>query len=216
MFNQGMKTRNVYHVIILDESGSMIPKKEGVVGGFKSYVSEIKSSNSSSNHFMSLITFNDSSKVPLNKVSLTDVDKYNIDNSYRPSGMTALFDAIGLGISTHKHLDSDNSTFIFNIFTDGEENVSRECSQSQIQEMISGLRSTNRWVFNYMGVEEDAISTATAMGINARNVMRYEDNSMGTLKSMSYVARAAANYSVALDKGAALSTADFMELGKED
>ena len=183
--NQGMKGNKIYHVLILDESGSMAPKASATLEGFKAYLDEIRTKDDG-NQYMSIILFSDQMRDPPLMVGarLDDPSIMYVDTLYEPGGMTALYDAIGLAVTKHKEFDDGSCLFIVNIFTDGRENASREYDRETIKKMITELRSTKRWVFNYLGVEEDAVGTATGLGIKGMNTLRYDDSAIGTRRAI--------------------------------
>lgn len=151
-------------VFILDKSGSMNSIKNDAIGGFNSFVEEQLKNEGETN--VDLVLFNS------NVVVHNDITKID-ENIYQPSGLTALLDAIGIGIENmnKKLLNTPKSehpeNIIFTIMTDGEENASREYSKSVIEQMIKEKTELD-WQFIFMGANIDSVSTAKSLGIASR------------------------------------------------
>lgn len=151
-------------VFILDKSGSMHTIKDDAIGGFNSFVEEQLKNEGETN--VNLVLFDTYVSVRNN---ITKID----DNTYKPSGMTALLDAIGAGIANmeSKLAETPKSerpeNIVFTIMTDGEENSSREYSKSAIEKLIKEKTELG-WQFIFMGANIDSVSTAKGLGIDSR------------------------------------------------
>ena len=94
------------------------------------------------------------------------------DDTYRPSGTTALFDAIGKSIKHKKmKLKSINSKkqpkhVIVAIITDGFENSSKVYTRDKISKMINKKVENDNWNFMYLGADQDAILEGSRIGIS--------------------------------------------------
>src|ERR1700689_4136469 len=93
----GRKQRVLVNVI-LDKSGSMSTKVQDVIGGFNLYLDEL-GKESSVDYGFSLTLFDTGVKMKYKAVALAKVAKLD-DTNYRPSGNTALLDAIGNTVQT--------------------------------------------------------------------------------------------------------------------
>lgn len=60
--------------------------------------------------------------------------------------------------------------------TDGLENASREFSKNKVLAMITEQRDVYKWDFVYSGANQDAIATASTMGIDAASAITYKPN----------------------------------------
>jgi hypothetical protein len=94
-----------------------------------------------------------------------------------PRGSTALLDAVGATIKeTGYQLESmpeherPGKVFVV-IGTDGEENSSRECSKTQVKDMITEQRDTYGWEFIFIGADIDAFAEAGGMGVSRGSTM---------------------------------------------
>jgi hypothetical protein len=102
---------------------------------------------------------------------------------YRPSGNTALLDAIG--ITTEKlekiQLETNLSiptTVVVVVLTDGYENSSRVFKLSDIRRTISRLEETGHWTFSFMGATLDAVDVADQMNFQRQNSMSFDKRTM--------------------------------------
>lgn len=83
-------------VFILDKSGSMESILDDTIGGFNSFLREQKLVDGDAN--MTLIQFSTNVTRTFTGKNLKDVEPLTKD-TYRPSGWTALLDAMGVGIT---------------------------------------------------------------------------------------------------------------------
>lgn len=136
-------------VILLDESGSMSLCRDSVISGYNEYITKLK--NSSTNINVTLTKFDSTGIREVYK------DKYIQDigtltqNDYVPGEMTPLYDAIGKTITSIKDLKN----VLFIIYTDGQENCSREYTHDSVKKLIDEHRK-NSWGFVYLGINIDA------------------------------------------------------------
>ena len=149
---------------ILDESGSMYSGINDTIGGFNSYVAEIKGKPK-----FTLTKFGgkDGTVIPYKNVKLSKVKPLTKD-TYVPYGNTPLLDAIGKTIASLK----GKRKVLMVIQTDGEENASVEFTGEQIKEMIEKKQKIG-WAFVFIGADIDAFSISRSFGISAGNVGSY-------------------------------------------
>lgn len=153
---------------ILDESGSMGPKRADVIGGFNTFLSEQKALQVD-DLSMVLAKFNTVVSLVHKAVPIADVQPLTPE-TYTPGGMTALFDAIAQAVRL-----ADAETFdraICLVITDGLENSSRETSKEQVVEIIKAHEGKGNWSFVYLG--EDPQRWARETGASVRNTAQYQ------------------------------------------
>lgn len=217
IINNTMKTK-VYNVIIIDESGSMMPLTDSVIKGYNDLLGEIKktqvNNKETQDHMITLVLFDD----PNNIKVINDHSDLLMSNelsrlSYKPRGCTALLDAIGSTLTPlEKIVDMDEDGFgMVTIITDGYENASVKYSGEDIFKLIGRLREKG-WDFNFMGASENFIETAKKM--NIKNASRWETTSAGTSamfakESHDRTIKSNIMCSLAMDD-------DFIELPKEE
>ena len=117
--------------VILDKSGSMSSKVQDVIGGFNLYLDEI-AKEPAVDYGFSLTLFDTVVEMKYKAVPLAKVAKLR-DTTYRPSGNTALLDAIGNTVQTVSTDGFDKTITV--IMTDGEENSSREWTLKTVREL---------------------------------------------------------------------------------
>ena len=109
---------------LIDKSGSMQPQVDDVVGSFNTFVKE-----QSPDTELSLWTFSNDLKCVF-KEQVSNVKPITSDD-YKPSGGTALYDAMG---EVLKGLASGDRLIVL---TDGQENSSKRYTKQHVKDLIS-------------------------------------------------------------------------------
>jgi hypothetical protein len=183
--------------IVLDRSGSMDSVKSDTIGGFNSFLKAQKEVPGEAT--ITLAQFDDIYEVVYEGIRLQGAPLLN-DQTFVPRGTTALLDAIGRTINaTGKRLAAIPETerpekVIFVILTDGYENASREFKVEQINDMIRHQRDVYAWEIVFIGANQDAITSASQMGIQAANALTYAANTVGTQQAFSSLTQNIAAY----------------------
>jgi uncharacterized protein YegL len=168
--------------VILDKSGSMSTKVQDVIGGFNLYLDEL-AKESAVDYGFSLTLFDTVVEMKYKAVPLANVAKLD-DSTYRPSGNTALFDAIGNTVQTVNTDGFDKTLTV--IMTDGEENSSREWTLQAIRELIKSKEAAGNWTFVFLGANLDAFAQGVSFGVPMANSVRYDPaNYRGVYASLS-------------------------------
>lgn len=144
---------------LLDQTGSMVPRKEETILSFNQYVADLYKLPEPVE--LTLTLFN-SSKVDVRykKAKLDEVVPLNKD-TYIPDDATPLLDAIAKAVEEV----GDEKRCIFIILTDGQENSSRDHTKAQIKQLIE-KKEGEGWQFVFMGIGGmDSVDEATSMGI---------------------------------------------------
>jgi hypothetical protein len=170
-----MTTDNVYNLIILDESGSMSTIKSYTISGFNEIVQTIKGIERQypgQKHYISLVSFNGMGiRTLLDKQPVSGLNKID-ERTYHPNSSTPLYDAIGLSVLKLR-IDLagiDNKNVLVTIFTDGEENSSREFNGAQIKKIIEEQKALG-WTFTFIGANQDVMEEAQKISIT--NTMHF-------------------------------------------
>jgi len=188
---------------ILDESGSMGPKRADVIGGFNTFLNEQKALQVD-DLSMVLAKFNTVVSLVHKAVPIVDV-KPLTPESYTPGGQTALFDAIAQGVKL-----ADGETFdraVCLIMTDGEENSSRETTKEQVAAIIKEHEARGNWTFAYIG--ENPERWARETGTSVRSTAQYNHGDPGA--SFDIARRATSAYRAS----DAAQSQDFIDPDKE-
>lgn len=186
--------RNLTEIaFILDQSGSMESIKSGTLEGYNSFLLQQQEENSKYPVRFTLTLFNTGISEPIHSVAVSEAKPLD-HSSYRPSGGTALLDAIGITVDgLGKRLSETPEQerpdkVIVAIMTDGEENSSRIFNWNQISDKIRQQTEVYKWEFLFLGANQDAIATAARMNIHAESSATYSndnDSARTVLKAMS-------------------------------
>lgn len=155
---------------ILDRSGSMQSMQEPAVVAFNDFVKSQLDVPGDAR--LTLVQFDDTYEVPVSAQPVQIVPELTAA-TYTPRGSTALLDAIGRTIqatagriSALPEMEKPGKV-IFAIFTDGEENASREYTAKHISDLIRLYRDEKGWEFLFLAANQDAIASASAMHMDA-------------------------------------------------
>ncbi len=159
----------VHNLFILDESGSMESIKKSIIDGFNEIVRKIKDIEiefPEQEHFFSMISFNGNGIKILHLADpVSQIAQINSEN-YLPDNLTPLFDAIGFGVKKlEQFLENQHKYNVsVKIFTDGEENSSKEYNVEQIKNIIEEKKNQG-WNFAYIGTDHDIEKMAKSIAI---------------------------------------------------
>lgn len=158
-------------IFVMDKSGSMISMGNEPIDGLNNFYEEQKK----------IVEFNSTLILFNEKVSFIHMNKpskelENITSKdYIPSGMTALYDAIGKGIDYQRSIKTDNVIFV--ILTDGLENSSQEYTKETIKILIEKMETEYKWKFMYLGANQDSFVVGGGLGF--RNTTNFDATPMG-------------------------------------
>ncbi|MFG2076901.1 hypothetical protein [Nonomuraea maritima] len=161
--------------VLMDRSGSMVQVKTAAEAGLVLLLQEQHTNPAET--LVSLYEFATRHQVVYEYLALNDVPLYEL----RPSGSTALLDAIGITISRiNEQLDQmpegeQPAEISLAIQTDGEENWSQEYRLDQIKALITEQRAKG-WNIVFLGADQDAITVASSMGIDPGMTLSYGSN----------------------------------------
>jgi uncharacterized protein YegL len=161
---------------VLDKSGSMATCLDDTVGGFNTYISELKNDKKSAYSF-SLTLFDtrfENRHVAINLSGVPDLTKQN----YLPGGGTALLDAIGRTVSAVEAKGEKYDKVLTVILTDGQENASREFNLAKIKELIEKKEGEGNWTFVFLGADLSAFTAGDSMGINLSNSVKFNQQNV--------------------------------------
>lgn len=175
--------------VVLDKSGSMYNQIDDTLGGFNSFVDEQRGVD---NARLTLITFSNNIHTNYESVHVKEVQKLT-QKSYKPSGGTALLDAIGTAIKKNDELCGDTKKMVV-IITDGQENSSKKYTKAHVNDLISDRRARD-WEFVFLAANQDAIETGQSYGIAPESALSF--NQQGATQEAFEVAAQAVYRSVA-------------------
>lgn len=139
------KKPKTHVIMVLDKSGSMASIRKETIDHFNEQVDKIRKIAKDQDVSISLINFNEELQEKFWDVPLKQLKKLTLED-YLPSGMTALYDAIGLtalkGEKQFMDLKDENTAVLFVVLTDGYENSSKEFTSKWPTQLTSKLKST--------------------------------------------------------------------------
>jgi len=180
---------------ILDRSGSMAGLVDDTIGGFNTFLAEQKKVAGAAN--VTLVSFADCSTTVYAGKPLADAPLLSTE-TYRPSGNTALYDAIcetvdATGARFTMMAESERPGMVMVvIITDGEENHSRKFSREDVFQRITAQQDVYKWTFLFLGANQDAFRAAGAMGIPQNLAASYSASASGVAAGYGSVSEKAA------------------------
>lgn len=165
-----------YILFVLDKSGSMDSQRDRAISGYNEFLGDqkkIKDDKAS-------ITLTLFDTIVDNLYADKDLDeaKELTRGTYKPSGWTALYDAIGISVKAVEKKVTDKDRVVVTIFTDGQENSSREYNHETIRKLITEKEGEGNWTFAFMGVDKDAWVVGQRIGINDGNTFSIDPNDL--------------------------------------
>jgi len=201
--------------IILDRSSSMGSIRDVTISTFNEQVDAIKETAKESDTRVSLVTFADHVDEPIIWNKPVKSLKKLTREDYRPSGMTAMNDAVGLTIDKLRGLPEaadEDVSFLVVIISDGLENASQEYTSQLIANRIGPLQDSGRWTFTYIGANQDLSQVSKDTGIHMDNTFAFVASAQGVNSMSVDTARATKSFfNGRLCKPGAYSKADFYD-----
>lgn len=195
-------------VFILDRSGSMGGTESDTIGGYNSYIDDLKNKEAR----ITTVLFDNEYEMITKRQDVKEVKKLT-KKQYFVRGCTALLDAIG---KTIKYMEKEKSEkVLFIITTDGYENASHEFNKEQIKEMIQGHKD---WEFMYIGADIDSYSEGQSLGIDSSNIANYKKDKKGISKLFKAMGRVSSCFyeEACIDSSWKEELEDYMEENKTD
>lgn len=175
-------------VVILDESGSMHYLQNDVIGGFNNLIAEQKALPGEAD--VTLYTFATTVRMPIDGKNVQEVEPLSVV-SYSPSGGTAMNDAIGQALT--KLLFENPEKAIISIFTDGQENASREYSRAQVKDLIAQAEEKGYQVV-FLAANMDVVSEGASLGLMAGATRAFSADAKGMEFAYLQASSATTNY----------------------
>lgn len=143
-------------IILLDASGSMGIIRDKIILAVNNLIDEqsLLSKKLNDEATITIIVFNEEIKTIIKNANISEV-KHITEDMYFPDGFTALYDAIGTGISQHRN----DTNVLFVIVTDGEENSSKHFNHNDIKVLINEKKAIG-WNVIYLSHNDASVSQA--------------------------------------------------------
>jgi hypothetical protein len=101
------------------------------------------------------------------------------ESTYNPNCSTPLYDALGESLTRlrYKINQEEDHHVLVTILTDGEENSSKEFTNSMINKMVKELKKAG-WTFTFIGANIDVEKAAAQISVS--NYIQFEQSIGGT------------------------------------
>jgi len=217
VINKELTPKETYYLLVVDGSTSMSHLTKSTISGVNEQIDAIKNLEKEfpeQTYHMSFIHFNSTVTVEYTNRPANSLEHIN-ESNYKCTGMTAMLDAIGVGVrdlneKIKDKIASGEASAVVVIITDGEENSSREFDGTKIKSMIEELQKTEKWTFTFIGANIDSISTAKNYGINLDNVMQFSSDVNSNSRMYNSVATSMKLRASSISKNSYLSTDSFV------
>ena len=209
-----MDAKNIYNLIILDESGSMSSIERQAVSAVNETIQGVRNAqkvNPQQNYYISLVVFEGDGvkgvRTVRDRVPVENIDDIRPEE-YCPGSCTPLYDAMGLSINALDKNTKKNDLVLVTIITDGMENSSSEYSGATIKSLVSRKRECG-WTFAYIGANQDAVEVARELEI--KNALNFEASEEGTEEMGNTLAECTVNFCMAAPCGCLEDADGFFE-----
>lgn len=178
-------------ILVIDKSGSMGSSRDDVVGGFNTYVSDLKKEKGIDAK-LTLVMFDDNVHKLYAGKAIAQVGEL-CNRTYCPGGSTSLNDAVMEAIEDaetrlNKSKAKNKPQVMVIVFTDGEENASSKFGGDVGKDKVKQKRAEKEqegWAFIFMGADMDAWAAGGSYGMSAGNTLGLGKQAIG--QTMSYL-----------------------------
>lgn len=173
--------KKLYVFKLLDASSSMSSYTDQTISTFNETLDALKDAEAEVHVIR--IDFDSKARV-VKRGNIKETDHHIDRSNYRPSGSTAMYDAIGLAFTEAQQIESDDQTsFLIELLTDGEENQSKEWTAYSVKAGIEQRKSTGQWTITVMG-PKGSVNLFTNMGVDVGNIAQFNANSATSRKGV--------------------------------
>lgn len=181
-----MRERHAAILMCLDETGSMEVVRDATISAFNEFIASQRGEPGTAEVWLQRFNteYRSTGFQPDRFADLAAVPPLSHEN-YRPTAMTPLYDAVGhmieaAGRDFAARPESERpAKVVVVVQTDGEENSSSEYTAARVRGMIEHQRVKYGWLFMFLGADQDAWVTGTAMGIPAASALSYANDPAG-------------------------------------
>jgi len=209
--------KNIYNLIVLDESGSMGAIERQAVSAMNETFAGIRKArekNPDQNYFVSLVVFEGDGvkgvRTVRDRVPVENIEDIR-QEEYRPGACTPLYDAMGVAISNLSKVTRKDDPVLVTVITDGMENASEEYSGRAIKDLVSKKREQG-WTFAYIGANQDAVEVARELDIH--NALNFEATGEDTREMGQILAESTVEYCCVAPCGRVDDLDNFFEKAK--
>lgn len=173
--------KTTHAIFVLDRSGSMQSCQDATIDGYNEQLNAFRKGKAKVK--ITCIQFDQNAgkndiEVLYENADAKSVADLNRD-TYQPRGGTPMLDAVAQAIGVADK-DTVSDSVLITIFSDGQENASREETYASIAEKIKTRTAKGNWTFAYIGANQDLSVISQRMNIPIGNTMAYAATDMGT------------------------------------
>lgn len=183
-------------VFILDRSTSMEQMRDEAIQGFNIFVKAQQELPGKAN--FSFVLFDTDVVLVYDNANIKKIPLLDRE-TYKPQGMTALYDAIGYTVERYKYAKKSEKTIVA-VLTDGQENASRKYNAFNVQQMLKEVQDEGKWEVLFLGANLDTAKFANSTGIKLNNTTGYDYTKKGLVDVI-----ASASYATSAMRGATLN-----------
>ena len=204
--------KNVFNLIIVDESGSMSCIRKQAFSGINETLSTVRQMQkkfTETDQWVTLVTF-DSEHMKWHYDN-TPADKTHdlAWKDYSPCAATPLYDAMGNAISKVNAQACNDDNVLVTVITDGWENASQEWTLTMIKQLIEKLKQQN-WTFTLIGTDNlDVEGMAAQMSIDEH--MEFHQNAEETKRMFARERRSRARYNICISEETCIPKGKFFD-----
>lgn len=207
-----MTKTQIHHIILLDQSGSMLTVVEQTRTGFNEIIQQIKKDaetyEETQEHLASLVVFNGEVDRVYWLEDIANLTELN-EGQFKPGGSTALNDAIGLTVAgLEKDLKLEiakgDAKIFMTVITDGYDNSSREYGSAELKKVVEGLKQdddNSPWTLSLIGANIDSLTTGQNLGFKAGMTNSFDATAVGTQDAFAGMTNTRATYSQGISQG---------------
>lgn len=189
--------------ILLDRSASMGPIRDATVESLNGFL--LKQKALPGRCRLSLYQFDDRYEATYEGLDLADVPTLTRE-MFVPRGNTALLGALGLTVdAVGRRLaatpEADRpAKVVVVVVTDGEENYTpstlwgKAYTRERVFDMVRRQEEVYSWLFVYLGANQDAIASATALGIRGDCSLNFAATAKGLSRSADALSAGISSY----------------------
>lgn len=169
--------------VIFDKSGSMGAIAAEAVGMYNGFLEDQQ--NLPGYAELSLIQFDDRYEECFTRRAIKDCLPLVNGDSYRPRGLTAMYDAVGrtinkIGDQLENLPEAERpAKVLFIVITDGHENASHEYTGPVVKEMIDHQKREYSWDFIFLAAGISAFNEGSKIGMPAGKCATFSKTAQG-------------------------------------
>jgi len=216
-----MSKTQIHHVIVLDQSGSMLTVIDQTRTGFNEIIQQIKKDaetyEDTQDHLASLVVFSGEVDRVYWLEDIANLTEMS-EGQFKPGGSTALNDAIGLTVAgLEKDLKLEiakgDAKIFMTVITDGYDNASQEYGPAELKKAVENLKQEeddSPWTLSLIGANIDSLMTGEKLGFKSGMTASFDATAVGTQDAFSGMTNTRATYSQGINRGYSKTQVDSL------